>query len=146
MKTDYWFNFDEFKILGGFENRVHILGYRDEYDESLEPKLEVGVSYLGSDFHDHDPIECILSIDRKLFKKMLDKWLDEKLDCCDSWNHYCGVGGNIYCEVEKGYDTFINEYIEVEDNNINDGLEERKKNIIIYNVKSFDELIDMEHG
>lgn len=146
MKTDYWFNFDDLKILGGFKNRVHILGYRDEYDESLEPKLEVGVSYLGSDFPDHNPEECILSIDRKLFKKMLDKWLDKKLDYCDSWNHYCGVGGYIYCNAEKGYDTFINEYIEVEDNNINDGLEVRKKDIIVYNVKSFDELIDMEHG
>jgi hypothetical protein len=146
MRVDYWFNFDELKILGGFKNRVHVLGYRDEYDENLEPKLEVGVSYKGSDFPDHDPIECILSIDRKLFKKMLDKWLDEKLDYCNSNGYYCGVGGYIYCDAEKDYDTYINEYIEVEDNPINDGLKVVKKNIIVYNVKSFDELIDMEHG
>ena len=146
MKIDYWFSFDELKILGGYKNKVHILGQRDEYDESLEPELKVGVTYLGSDFPDHFPIDCILSIDRKLFKKMLDKWLDEKLDYCDNWKHYCGVGGFIYCKAEKSYDTYINEYIEIEDNDINDGLEERKKDITVYNVSSFDELIDMEHG
>jgi hypothetical protein len=147
MTTNYFFNFDDLKILGGYKNRVHILGIRDTYDETKMPKLEIGVSYKGSDFPDHFPEDCILSIDRKLFKKMLDKWLDEKLDYCDRWNHYCGVGGYIYCEnVEKAYDTYIYEYINVEDNEINDGLEEVKKNMVVYNVNSFDELIDMEHG
>jgi hypothetical protein len=140
MKIDYWFSFDELKILGGYKDKVHVLGQKDEYDETKEPKLEVGVSYLGSDFPDHFPEDCILSIDRKLFKKMLDKWLDEKLDYCDQWNHYCGVGGNIYCEkVTKAYDTIIYDYI----SNENDKIE---KNIVVYNVNSFNRLIDMEHG
>jgi len=146
MTTTYSFDFQNLNILGGFKNRVHILGVMDTYDETKIPKMEVGVSYLGSDSPESIIEKCILSIDRKLFKKMLDKWLDEKLAYCDSWNHYCGVMGLIYCEVEKSYDTFIYEYIEVEDNDKNDGLEQRKKDITVYNVKSFDELIDMEHG
>jgi hypothetical protein len=143
MKTDYWFSFDDLNILGGYKDRVHILGQMDIYDESLEPELEVGVSYKMSEFPNHYPINCILSIDRKLFKKMLDKWLDEKLDYCNRYNHYCGVFGFIYCEVEKAYDTYLIDYVETEDKEC---LKEIKKDIIVYNVKSFDELIDMEHG
>ena len=142
MTTNYFFNFDDLKILGGYKNRVHILGIRDTYDETKMPKLEIGVSYKGSDFPDHFPEDCILSIDRKLFKKMLDKWLDEKLDYCDRWNHYCGVGGHIYCKkVTKSYDTVLYDYEEK-----NGDVKEIKKNIIVYNVESFDKLIDMEHG
>ena len=111
------------------------------------PELEVGISYNMGDFPESETEECILSIDKKLFHKMLDKWLEEKLDYCDRWNHYCGVGGFIYCEkVKKEYDTHIYEYINVEDDGKNDGLKEVKKNMIVYTVDSFNKLIDMEHG
>ena len=136
---------DDLTILGGFKDKIHVKGNWTEYDETKIPKLEVGVSYLGSDFPKTINGECILSINRKMFKKMLDAWLDEKIDYCDRWNHYCGVGGDIYCKVEEAYNTFINEYLEVEDNGENDGIKEIKKDIIVYDVKSFDE-IDMEHG
>ncbi len=146
MKKDFWFNFDDLNILGGFKNKIHIKGKWNEYDETKMPKLEVGVSYMGSDFPEVIEGECILSIDRKMFKKMLDAWLDEKIDYCDRWNHYCGVFGNIECEVEKDYDTYIIEYKEVEDNGKNEGIEEIKKEMTVYNVKFFDKVIDMEHG
>lgn len=143
MTTNYFFNFDDLKILGGYKNRVHILGTKDTYDETKMPKLEIGVSYKGSDFPESEIETCILSIDRKLFQKMLNKWLDEKLDYCDRWNHYCGVGGYIYCKkVTKAYDTIIYDYIDSNNNET----EQTEKNIIVYNVESFDELIDMEHG
>lgn len=147
MTTKYFFDFDNLKILGGFKNRVHILSVKETYDETLMPKMEVGVSYSMSDFPEPETEECILSIDRELFHKMLDKWLDEKLNYCDYNNYYCGVGGYIYSEnVEKAYDTYIYDYINVEDNEVNDGLKEIKKDMVVYNVHSFDEIIDMEHG
>jgi hypothetical protein len=147
MVTNYFFDFNNLKILGGFKNKVHVLGIKDTYDETSIPKIEVGVSYSSKDFPENEIEECILSIDRKLFHKMLGKWLDNKLDYCDRWNHYCGVGGLIYCEnVKKEYDTYIYDYIDVEDSKINDGLKEVKKDMVVYTVNSFDELIDMEHG
>ena len=129
MTTIYNFDFDDIKILGGFKNNVHVLGYRDTYDEtdpthsSLERK------------------ECIFSIDRKMFQKMLNRWLDEKLDYCDRYNHYCGVDGFINCKkVTKAYDTVI----------YDNGGDWRKdlveKKLVVYNVGGFDKYVDMEHG
>jgi hypothetical protein len=143
MTTKYFFDFNDLKILGGFKNKVHVLGVKDTYDETLMPKLEVGVSYNSNDFPESEIEECILSIDRKLFHKMLDKWLDEKLDYCDRYNHYCGVFGAIFCEkVTKLYNTEIYDYITDENNNIQQVI----KPVIVYEVLSFDKIIDMEHG
>lgn len=140
MVKEYFFDFDNLHILGGYKDKVHVQGLSYEWDETKEPKLEVGVTYLGSDFPDIIEEDIILSIDRKMFKEMLDKWLDEKIDYCDSWNEYCGVGGYIKCKVEKAYNTWINIY--------SDNLDEKptKKDFTVYNVVSFDEYIDMEHG
>jgi hypothetical protein len=126
MITNYNFDFADVKILGGYKNNVHVLGYRDTYDEtdpthsSLERK------------------ECILSIDRKMFQKMLNKWLDEKLDYCDRYDHYCGVFGYIMCKkITHSHNTVIYDYVE--------GLNIEKK-LVVYNVGAFDKYIDMEHG
>ena len=144
LTSQYFFSFDDLKILGGFGDNVHIQGIKSTYDKTSTMKMEVGVSYKFSDLPSSSEEDCILSINRKLFQKMMDKWLDSKLDYCDRWEHYCGVGGEIYCEkVKKEYDTHIYEY---NINEIDDGVKETKRNMVVYTVDSFNEVIDMEHG
>ena len=50
MTTVHSFGFDNLDIIGGFKNKVHVVGLKTTYDETLYPKMEVGVSYKGSDF------------------------------------------------------------------------------------------------
>lgn len=140
MVKKYFFDYDDLHILGGYKDKVHVKGLSQEWDETKEPKWEVGVVYHSSDFPEVNEEEVILAIDRNMFKDMLDKWLDKKIQYCDSWNEYCGSGGYIYCEVNKAYDTWINEYSE--------DLDEKpvRKDITVYDVMSFEEYIDMEHG
>jgi hypothetical protein len=140
MVKKYFFDYDNLHILGGYKDKVHVQGLSHEWDETKEPKLEVGIIYKGSDFPEIIEEDVILSIDRDMFKNMLDKWLDEKIDYCDRYNHYCGVGGFIYCSCEKSYETWLNIYHD------NPDKQPTKKDITVYNVLSFDELIDMEHG
>jgi hypothetical protein len=140
MVKKYFFDYDNLHILGGYKDKVHVKGLSQEWDETKEPKLEVGVAYNMSDFPEVTDEDIILSIDRNMFKDMLDKWLDEKINYCNHWNEYCGSGGYIYCETEKAYETWVNEYSNNPDEN------PVRKDYVVYNVISFDELIDMEHG
>lgn len=105
----------------------------------------VGVSYKDSDFPKHIDENCILSIDRKLFQKMQNKWLDEKIDYCERWNHYCGVGGIVYLEEEdvKELDTWeLNDY-ELDENG--ESVETTHKASLL-EVSSWNGHVDIEHG
>ena len=127
MIKNYSFDFDGLNILGGYKDRVHVQGILMEYDEDDDT-----IDTIWEDI--------ILSINRNMFKYMLDKWLDEKINYCERWNGYCGVLGRINCDVEKDYETWLNIYPDDPDE------QPTKKDITVYKVLSFDEYIDMEHG
>lgn len=112
----YFFSFDSIKILGGFKNNVHVEATEITGDE-----------------------ECILSIERSMFMDMVKQWLDIKIDYCDRFKHYCGVG-DILCSAEELYNTTVYEYEEDEDDNIIVNKIEKK----VYQATNFE--IDMEHG
>ena len=114
MTTVHSFGFDNLDIIGGFKNKVHVVGLKMTYNEDDD--------YGEAGFED-----CILSIDRKVFHKMLDAWLDDKLSICDYHQHYCGVMGSVRCEVKQIDDITKNDFI-------------------VYEVLSWDEDMDMEHG
>jgi hypothetical protein len=117
----YFFSFDEPHIYGGYKNNVHVQGVKiTEGEKSTEE-------------------DCILSIDRVMYTKMLNEWLDTKINFCDRWGHYCGVG-NVLCSAEELYDTVVYEYEEDEDDELIVTEIERT----VYQVTSFE--IDMEHG
>ena len=122
MRTSYYFSFDTLEILGGFKNTLHIYGTKYTIDEtkipepeSIDPdslteaeietynKLKIDISKIKRYPDGPEPIfeDCILCIDRKLFQKMLDKWLDKKIDYCERFQAFCGVGGYIYCDGVK---------------------------------------------
>lgn len=77
----------------------------------------------------------MLAIERKLFHKMLDVWLDDKKDYCERWNHFCGEMGIIRSSDYKKLDTtnLLNE------NNTFDIVNK-------FEILSFDSNTDMEHG
>jgi hypothetical protein len=117
-KLECTFYFDDLKVFGGFGEDVHISGYVQETN-----------------------LECILSINKRTFESMFSLWLTRKLEFCQTWGHYCGVGGYVYCIAEKERETVLHDYQEEGDEFVR-----IDKVVPIYKVVSFDEYIDMEHG
>lgn len=70
------FKFDELRILGVFQDDIHLQG-----------------ALLDDEGHN----ECVLVIKNKLFKSLLNKWLKRKKSLCELWEEYCGVG-SVYVE------------------------------------------------
>lgn len=117
----YFFSFDSLEIYGGFKGDVHV------------PALRIEEGELSKDE------ECILSIERSMFMNMFNEWITEKIQCCDRFGHYCGVG-HVLCSAKRLNDTIMYDYEENEDGEI--VVTEIEKTI--YQVTSFD--IDIEHG
>lgn len=118
------FSFDNLDILGVFKDKVYLRG--TYYNVTTE------------DFKDEI---CVIVISSKLFHKSLDLWLKDKKNYCENWNHFCGVMGTI--EAVK--------YKELDKTNLLVDFDERTekciyKDVRTFEVKSFQNSCDMEHG
>ena len=114
------FSYDDLTILGVFKNNVYIKGR----------------ILCDHDDYTFDHNNCVLVIERKLFKKTTDMWLDAKRDYCERYNHFCGVMGGLYPDIfEESEDK-----IEI----LNDECELVPVRAFV--VNSFEDCIDMEHG
>ncbi len=120
-ETTLQFDFDDLRILGVFDDDVHVLG-----------------SLLG----DTGQNDCVLVIKNKYFKSLLNQWLLKKKAMCKIWKHYCGVGSVL---VEK-----YQQCGEVSLKQINENVDVDSKYMLIpltvpmYTVtKCF---VDIEHG
>ena len=121
-EKNYAFCFDDLDVLGIRGGRVYVRGVED---------FET---------------PCVLAVKKSTFKKMFSKWLEEKEDFCKRYKEFCGVGGYVYCEVEKWYDTQITNPeadFDIDDPNWK---EKMYMPVVAYKVIRVDEHIDMEHG
>ncbi len=91
--------------------------------------------------------DYIVAVKDKTYYKILKEFIKTKRDFCERYDHFCGVWGEFASKkVERLEDLVLNEYIDVEDNDINDGLEEVKVTYPVYLVREFVMQCDMEHG
>jgi hypothetical protein len=123
------FSFDDFKILSVMGSDIYIKGY-----------------IVFEACFDDSEYDCVIIIDRDLFQKALNVWLDTKKDFCERYKHFCGVQGDIisndYELVETTYHILDEEKLLNSDEDSGDFY----KNVKGFRVKSFNEDIDMEHG
>ena len=124
MNTKCNFSFDNLDLFGIKNGRAFVKGWK----------------------HNVEDEECLLAIKKADFNKMIKMWLKEKEDFCKRYDHFCGVGGIVYCEGIHYYDTKI--YDDSVDVDIDDPnwKEKMYKPVAVYKIVSFDPQIDMEHG
>ena len=119
--NNYTFSFDSLEILGQFGDTVHVVGNYLQYEYA---------DYVGNFKEPTVDEECILVIKQDMFHDMLQLHLNDKKRYCEKWNHYCGVGGRISCDV----DVLETDY------------QFNGKRTYVFGVTGFEDYTDMEHG
>ena len=122
MKIECSFSFDDLNLLGVKSGLIFIRGVSNNNED------------------------CVLAIKKSHFNKMFKLWLKEKEDFCKRYDHFCGVGGFVYCECEYFYKTKLHDHecgVDVDDPEWSDKV---YKSAVAYKVINFSEQIDMEHG
>lgn len=98
--------------------------------------------YIKSEYNDY-----VILIPRELYIWSLNLYINTKQELCKLHSHFCGVFGEI--EVVK-YRTLnpiiLNEYVEIEDDGENDGIDFKEVTYPVYFVDLLGDHCDMEHG
>jgi len=120
------------------EENIYVNPQQDRIIGVIDDKI-----YLKSEYLDY----IVITTEKEYFK-IFKEYVSSKRDFCKRYNHFCGAFGDFYAnKYERLKDDFIiKEPFEVEDNDINDGLEMRDISYPIYFVEKFDKYCDMEHG
>lgn len=89
---------------------------------------------------------CVVKVLRKHYLIMINKWLDEKQGFCERYGHFCGVFGNFHVEDYKEVGK-MNVLVDFElGYDENDEGNPIYKELPVFEVISFNEHCDMEHG
>ena len=110
------FSFDNFEILGVFGKKIYLRG--DIFQEGSEGD------------------ECIIIISHKLLNKAMSLWIKDKKEYCERWDEFCGKMGSIY----------LDKYTEVDRINLLSINNEKFFMARAFEVISFENSTDMEHG
>jgi len=116
------FSFDDLHVIGVMYNKVFVEGWYFNDSENID---------------DSELIKCLLAFDKPLFHIALDHWINNKEQKCESYGHFCGVGGRVIC-------TSFNK-IE-EEFSIYDGTLEKEVPIEAFEINYVEQNCDMEHG
>lgn len=99
--------------------------------------------YLKGSFKESN--DCVILLDKSLFKKALDLWLKDKKDYCERYNHFCGVGYIEADEYEESKEQ-VDLNIFIEDDSLEYGGEYKSILFKTFIVYSIEESANMEHG
>lgn len=112
------FSFDNFRMIGVSGNLVYLEG--QSYEEDFE--------------------DAIICMTPALLKRALALWIKDKKQICTAYNHFCGAMGSIVSDDYKELETMHWTWY---DRDTPDG---RVKKTSVYQMLSFDDITDMEHG